>query len=61
MKILVTGCSGLIGSAAVEHYDGQGHEIVGISWIKIKLLRRFEIDERPFVQLNELLGCRVVE
>jgi CDP-paratose 2-epimerase len=28
--ILVTGSSGLIGSAAVEHFDHQGHDIVGI-------------------------------
>jgi len=30
MKILVTGSSGLIGSEAVEHFDGQGHEVVGV-------------------------------
>jgi CDP-paratose 2-epimerase len=30
MKILVTGSSGLIGSEAVEHFDRQGHEVVGI-------------------------------
>lgn len=30
MKVLVTGSSGLIGSAAVEHYDRQGHSVVGI-------------------------------
>ena len=30
MKILVTGSSGLIGSEAVAHFDGQGHEIVGV-------------------------------
>lgn len=30
MKVLVTGSSGLIGSAAVEHFDGLGHSIVGI-------------------------------
>ncbi len=30
MKVLVTGSSGLIGSAAVEHYDRQGHTVVGI-------------------------------
>lgn len=29
MKILVTGSSGLIGSAAVEHFDALGHEVVG--------------------------------
>jgi CDP-paratose 2-epimerase len=29
MKILVTGSSGLIGSAAVEYYDGLGHEVIG--------------------------------
>lgn len=29
-KILVTGSSGLIGSEAVEHFDGQGHEVVGV-------------------------------
>jgi CDP-paratose 2-epimerase len=28
--ILVTGSSGLIGSAAVEHFDRQGHTVVGI-------------------------------
>ena len=28
--ILVTGSSGLIGSEAVEHFDGQGHEVHGI-------------------------------
>jgi CDP-paratose 2-epimerase len=28
--ILVTGSSGLIGSAAVEHFDRQGHEVHGI-------------------------------
>jgi CDP-paratose 2-epimerase len=30
MKILVTGSSGLIGSEAVAHFEGQGHEVVGI-------------------------------
>jgi CDP-paratose 2-epimerase len=30
MKVLVTGSSGLIGSEAVEHFDGQGHEVVGV-------------------------------
>ena len=30
MKILVTGSSGLIGSEAVEYFDKQGHEIVGL-------------------------------
>lgn len=29
-KILVTGSSGLIGSEAVEYFDGQGHIVVGI-------------------------------
>jgi CDP-paratose 2-epimerase len=29
-KILVTGSSGLIGSEAVEHFDGRGHEVVGV-------------------------------
>jgi CDP-paratose 2-epimerase len=30
MIVLVTGASGLIGSAAVEYYDGQGHNVHGI-------------------------------
>jgi CDP-paratose 2-epimerase len=30
MNILVTGSSGLIGSAAVEHYDSKGHTVYGI-------------------------------
>lgn len=30
MKILVTGSSGLIGSEAVEHFDKEGHEVVGL-------------------------------
>ncbi len=30
MKLLVTGSSGLIGSAVVEHFDALGHEVVGI-------------------------------
>jgi len=30
MKVLVTGSSGLIGSAAVEHFDRQGHEVFGV-------------------------------
>lgn len=30
MNILVTGSSGLIGSEAVEYYDGQGHAVFGI-------------------------------
>jgi CDP-paratose 2-epimerase len=30
MRVLVTGSSGLIGSEAVEHYDGLGHEVHGI-------------------------------
>ncbi len=30
VKILVTGSSGLIGSEAVAHFDGQGHEVVGV-------------------------------
>src|SRR4029077_831253 len=28
-NILVTGCSGLIGSEAVEYFDRQGHRVVG--------------------------------
>jgi len=28
--ILVTGSSGLIGSAAVEHFDRQGHKVIGV-------------------------------
>src|SRR5258708_28758820 len=30
MKVLVTGSSGLIGSEAVESFDRQGHEVVGV-------------------------------
>src|SRR5713101_6506343 len=30
MKVLVTGCSGLIGSEAVEYFDKRGHTIYGI-------------------------------
>lgn len=30
MKILVTGSSGLIGSEAVQHFDGRGHEVFGV-------------------------------
>jgi CDP-paratose 2-epimerase len=30
MRILVTGSSGLIGSAAVEHFDSGGHDVVGV-------------------------------
>jgi CDP-paratose 2-epimerase len=30
MNILITGSSGLIGSAAVEYFDRQGHTIVGV-------------------------------
>jgi CDP-paratose 2-epimerase len=30
MKTLVTGSSGLIGSEAVEHFDRQGHEVIGV-------------------------------
>jgi CDP-paratose 2-epimerase len=30
LKILVTGSSGLIGSAVVEHYDRGGHEVHGV-------------------------------
>jgi CDP-paratose 2-epimerase len=30
MKVLVTGSSGLIGSEGVEHFDSQGHEVVGV-------------------------------
>jgi CDP-paratose 2-epimerase len=30
LKVLITGSSGLIGSEAVEYYDRQGHEVVGI-------------------------------
>lgn len=30
MKVLVTGSSGLIGSEAVEYYDSEGHEVVGV-------------------------------
>jgi CDP-paratose 2-epimerase len=29
-KVLVTGSSGLIGSEAVEYFDGQGHRVVGV-------------------------------
>src|SRR5690348_3755891 len=28
--VLVTGSSGLIGSEAVEHFDRQGHHVVGV-------------------------------
>jgi CDP-paratose 2-epimerase len=30
LKILVTGSSGLIGSEAVEYFEGQGHSVVGV-------------------------------
>ncbi len=30
MRVLVTGSSGLIGSEAVAHFDGLGHEVVGV-------------------------------
>src|SRR5437899_717077 len=30
MKVLVTGSSGLIGLEAVEHFDRQGHEVIGV-------------------------------
>jgi CDP-paratose 2-epimerase len=30
MRVLVTGSSGLIGSEAVEHFDRQGHEVIGV-------------------------------
>ncbi len=30
MKILVTGSSGLIGSEAVEYFDGRGHDVYGV-------------------------------
>lgn len=30
MKVLVTGSSGLVGSEAVEYYDREGHNVVGI-------------------------------
>lgn len=30
MKILVTGSSGLIGSQAVEYYDREGHDVIGV-------------------------------
>ncbi len=30
MKILITGSSGLIGGEAVEHFDRQGHTIIGV-------------------------------
>lgn len=30
MKVLVTGSSGLIGSEAVEYYDREGHDVIGV-------------------------------
>jgi CDP-paratose 2-epimerase len=30
MRVLVTGSSGLIGSAAVEHFDREGHDVDGV-------------------------------
>jgi len=30
MKLLVTGCSGLIGSEAVAYFDGRGHSVTGV-------------------------------
>jgi CDP-paratose 2-epimerase len=30
MKVLVTGSNGLIGSEAVEYYDQEGHEVIGV-------------------------------
>ena len=30
MKVLVTGSSGLIGSEAVVHFAGRGHQVVGL-------------------------------
>ncbi len=30
LRVLVTGSSGLIGSEAVEYFDGQGHRVVGV-------------------------------
>src|SRR3989442_12729247 len=31
MKILITGCSGLIGSQAVEYFDVRGHSVYGVN------------------------------
>lgn len=30
MRVIITGSSGLIGSAGVRHYDALGHEVIGI-------------------------------
>ncbi|HUJ40902.1 MAG TPA: NAD-dependent epimerase/dehydratase family protein [Candidatus Acidoferrales bacterium] len=30
MRVLVTGSSGLVGSEAVEHFDRQGHRVIGL-------------------------------
>lgn len=30
MNVLVTGCSSLVGSEAVAHFDRQGHDVVGV-------------------------------
>jgi CDP-paratose 2-epimerase len=30
MKVLITGSSGLIGSEAVEYFDSQGHQVMGV-------------------------------
>ena len=30
MRVIVTGSSGLIGSAAVKHWDAAGDEVIGI-------------------------------
>ncbi len=30
MRVLVTGCNGLIGSEAVEYFDAQGHQVFGV-------------------------------
>lgn len=30
MRVIVTGSSGLIGSAAVRHWDAAGDEVIGI-------------------------------
>ena len=62
MTILVTGSSGLIGSEAVEHFDRQGHEVVGVDHNMRRVFlgpagdTRWNLEQEKVRKVSEVLG-----
>ena len=61
-KVLVTGSSGLIGSAAVRHFDSLGWSVVGVDnnmrkeffRVDLEELERFAVQQRADIQFTRL-------